>query len=76
MRILLLAGGWSTEREISLSGARAMAKAMESLGHTVTLFDLKDFDALLVSPRSMTALLSISTVSPGRMVLCRPCWIP
>ena len=47
MRILLLAGGWSTEREISLSGARAMAKAMESLGHTVTLFDLKDFDVLL-----------------------------
>ncbi|MCR5815138.1 MAG: D-alanine--D-alanine ligase [Desulfovibrio sp.] len=47
MRILLLAGGWSTEREISLSGAKGMATAIESLGHSVTLFDLKDFDKLL-----------------------------
>ena len=51
MRILLLAGGWSTERLVSLSGAKAMAEAMESLGHTVTLFDLQDFDALLAKAK-------------------------
>ena len=51
MRILLLAGGWSTERLVSLSGAKAMAEAMESLGHAVTLFDLQDFDALLAKAK-------------------------
>lgn len=39
MRILLIAGGWSNEREVSLSGARAIQKALEALGHTVVFFD-------------------------------------
>ncbi|MBQ7456887.1 MAG: D-alanine--D-alanine ligase [Desulfovibrio sp.] len=47
MRILLLAGGWSTERDISLKGAHVMAEAIQSLGHTVTLFDIANFDDLL-----------------------------
>ncbi|MBQ7738204.1 MAG: D-alanine--D-alanine ligase [Desulfovibrionaceae bacterium] len=47
MRILLIAGGWSTEREVSLHGAQGMQEALEELGHTVTLFDLEHFDDLL-----------------------------
>lgn len=48
MKILLIAGGWSTEREVSLSGARAMRAALEARGHTVTFFDLLDeFDTLM-----------------------------
>ena len=47
MRILLIAGGWSTEREVSLNGAASMRLALEELGHTVTLFDLERFDDLL-----------------------------
>ncbi len=39
MRILLIAGGWSGEREVSLSGARQIEKSMQALGHLVTLFD-------------------------------------
>lgn len=39
MRILLIAGGWSGEREVSLSGARQIEKSLRALGHTVTLFD-------------------------------------
>ena len=27
MKILLIAGGWSSEREVSLNGARGMAEA-------------------------------------------------
>ncbi|MEF2145181.1 MAG: D-alanine--D-alanine ligase [Desulfovibrionaceae bacterium] len=47
MKILLIAGGWSTEREVSLSGARIIHKALESLGHVVTFLDLADgFDVL------------------------------
>ncbi|MDR1777669.1 MAG: D-alanine--D-alanine ligase [Desulfovibrio sp.] len=48
MKILLIAGGWSTEKEISLSGARVMEKALIANGHAVTFFDLHDgFDDLL-----------------------------
>ncbi len=39
MNILLIAGGWSGEREVSLSGARQIEKGLLALGHHVTLFD-------------------------------------
>ena len=39
MRILLLAGGWSSERNVSLSGANVVSEALRRLGHSVTLFD-------------------------------------
>ena len=39
MHILLIAGGWSGEREVSLSGARQIEKGLLALGHTVTHFD-------------------------------------
>lgn len=48
MKILLIAGGWSTEREVSLNGARAMQEALAGRGHSVTFFDLlSGFDCLL-----------------------------
>ncbi len=48
MRILLIAGGWSCERDVSLNGARAIEKALVSLGHSVTFFDLSlAFDDLM-----------------------------
>lgn len=47
MNILLIAGGWSSEREISLAGAKAIEKALYSLKHNVTFFDLsKNFNNL------------------------------
>lgn len=39
MRILLIAGGWSTEREVSISGAKSIEAALRRLGHQVTWFD-------------------------------------
>ena len=39
MRVLLIAGGWSNEREVSLSGARGIDVALRSLGHEVVLLD-------------------------------------
>ncbi len=39
MRILLIAGGWSSEREVSLSGARGIEKALAELGHEVRFLD-------------------------------------
>ena len=39
MNILLIAGGWSVEREVSLSGAKNIHSALEKLGHSVEPFD-------------------------------------
>ena len=39
MRVLLIAGGWSSEREVSLSGARKIESALRELGHAVTFLD-------------------------------------
>lgn len=39
MRVLLIAGGWSSERDVSLHGAQGIGKALHELGHEVTLFD-------------------------------------
>jgi D-alanine-D-alanine ligase len=39
MRMLLIAGGWSAEREVSLSGARKIEQALKTLGHEVRFLD-------------------------------------
>jgi D-alanine-D-alanine ligase len=39
MRMILIAGGWSTEREVSLSGARGIKDALIRLGHQVRFLD-------------------------------------
>ena len=39
MRMILIAGGWSTEREVSLSGARGIETALKALGHEVRVLD-------------------------------------
>ncbi len=39
MRILLIAGGWSNEREVSISGGKAIAAALRANGHEVHWFD-------------------------------------
>lgn len=48
MKMLLIAGGWSPEREISLIGATHLAETLKKMGHAVTLLDLElQFDELL-----------------------------
>jgi D-alanine-D-alanine ligase-like ATP-grasp enzyme len=48
MKILLIAGGWSNEREVSLNGARIVEQTLRERGHSVTFFDLfTEFDHLL-----------------------------
>ncbi|MFN4131550.1 MAG: D-alanine--D-alanine ligase [Caldimicrobium sp.] len=39
LRVALLAGGTSSEREVSLKGAKAVYKALLELGHRVEIFD-------------------------------------
>src|SRR5579863_5801985 len=53
-RIALLMGGWSAEREVSLSSGAECAKALRAEGYDVTEVDVtRDMDALLkvLTPR-------------------------
>lgn len=66
MKILLIAGGWSSEREISLNGARGMAETLRARGHSVTFFDLlTDFDNLLSQAREHDFALINLHGAPG-----------
>ena len=40
LHIAVLMGGWSSEREVSLTSGRGIADALESLGHRVTPIDM------------------------------------
>lgn len=52
MKVLLVAGGWSSEREVSLTGAAQIANALEALGHEVVPYDLsRDFPGFLEAAR-------------------------
>jgi D-alanine-D-alanine ligase len=55
VRILVLMGGVSTERDVSLSTGRAVAEALKTAGHTITEYDLapasgRDVQDLVSSP--------------------------
>lgn len=40
MKVAVLMGGWSAEREVSLTSGRGIAAALERLGHDVTAIDM------------------------------------
>jgi len=40
MHVVVLMGGWSNEREVSLTSGRGIAAACERLGHRVTMIDM------------------------------------
>ena len=40
MKVAVLMGGWSAEREVSLTSGRGIAQACRSLGHDVTEIDM------------------------------------
>ena len=49
LHIIVLMGGWSAEREVSLMSGIGVAEALESLGHRVTRIDMdRDVAATLV----------------------------
>jgi D-alanine-D-alanine ligase len=56
MRVLLIAGGWSNEREVSLSGAAQIKQSLINLGHDVIFFDLDpDLGRLMTEARGCDA---------------------
>lgn len=41
LHVAVLMGGWSAEREVSLSSGRGVAKALDNLGHRVVAIDME-----------------------------------
>lgn len=66
MRILLIAGGWSSEREVSLSGAEKIRQSLADMGHEVRFIDpAASFDDLTAeASRADFAFLNLHG-SPG-----------
>ena len=66
MNILLIQGGWSSEREVSLAGAKGVRAALERLGHTVTPFDpAHDLCGLFAAAREKDFAFIMLHGSPG-----------
>lgn len=62
MRVLLLVGGWSPEREISLRGGKSLRNALDELGHEVTFFDLTPHnleELVRVAPKHDVAFVNL-----------------
>lgn len=66
MNVLLLAGGWSTEREVSLQSAEKITQAMIICGHTVTCLDpLYEFDRIVDVAKEHDVAFILLHGSPG-----------
>ncbi|MGM0424806.1 MAG: D-alanine--D-alanine ligase family protein [Thermodesulfobacteriota bacterium] len=66
MRILLIAGGWSNEREVSLRGAESIQAALQELGHEVQRLDpALEFSRLLQKASSCDFAFINLHGSPG-----------
>lgn len=66
MNILLLVGGWSTEREVSLQSSALITSAMIENGHTVTCLDpLYEFDKLIEVAEKQDVAFILLHGSPG-----------
>ncbi len=66
MKVLLIAGGWSSEREVSLAAVPGITEGLQELGHTVTFFDLSaGFDSLLATAGEHDFAFILLHGSPG-----------
>ncbi|MDR3074198.1 MAG: D-alanine--D-alanine ligase [Deltaproteobacteria bacterium] len=66
MNILLILGGWSSEREVSLKSGAGIERALAGLGHTVVRFDpATSLDGLLAAASSADFAFIALHGSPG-----------
>ncbi len=66
MKILLLAGGDSSEREVSLSSGKAVLRALRELGHSVLAVDPATGRSLLTADGTMIDITDPLPVRHGR----------
>jgi D-alanine-D-alanine ligase len=65
LHILVLMGGWSAEREVSLMSGAGIADALESLGHRVTRLDMDRDVALRLAEAKPDLVFNALHGTPG-----------
>jgi D-alanine-D-alanine ligase len=65
LNIVVLMGGWSAEREVSLMSGNGIADALESLGHRVTRIDMGHDVAARISDANPNVVFNALHGSPG-----------
>ena len=65
LHIVVLMGGWSAEREVSLSSGKEVADALESRGHRVTRIDMDPEVAHIIAEAKPDVLFNALHGTPG-----------
>lgn len=65
LHVAVLMGGWSAEREVSLTSGRGVADALESLGHRVTRIDMNRDIALRLAEAKPDIVFNALHGHPG-----------
>ena len=65
LRVAVLMGGWSSEREVSLTSGNGVADALESLGHRVTRIDMGRDVAARLTEAAPDVVFNALHGSPG-----------
>lgn len=65
MHVLVLMGGWSSEREVSLTSGAGVADALESLGYRVTRLDMDRDVALRIAEAKPDLVFNALHGTPG-----------
>lgn len=65
LHILVLMGGWSAEREVSLTSGKGVADALESLGHRVTRLDMDRDVAVKIADAKPDLVFNALHGTPG-----------
>ncbi len=65
LHVAVLMGGWSSEREVSLSSGAGIADALESLGHTVTRIEMDRDVALRLAETRPDVVFNALHGTPG-----------
>jgi D-alanine-D-alanine ligase len=65
LHIAVLMGGWSAEREVSLSSGNGVADALESLGHRVTRIDMDRDVAQVIAAAKPDVVFNALHGTPG-----------
>ena len=65
LHVVVLMGGWSNEREVSLMSGEGVARALESRGHRVTRLDMDRDVALRLTEAKPDVVFNALHGSPG-----------
>ena len=77
MKILVLAGGASSEREVSLNSGEAIAKGLRSLGHAVKMIDtLNGLDLIGVSREKIEEITRMGSGAASQVMVAESPVVP